>query len=141
MAKYCSQCGGQLATNNKYCTHCGYKIKSSANSSAIQDIAPQNAARQLKQAKGLVTRDSQGATAPIIATQRASVARSDFFRSLLISIGLLALAGVITGVSYSLAEPGGTYTVTTGLFLFGGINMLLTVTKFFQWVGAAIKAR
>jgi uncharacterized membrane protein YedE/YeeE len=41
---------------------------------------------------------------------------------LLVGLGMVLLGGIITGATYSAADPGGTYLVTTGLFLVGGLN-------------------
>lgn len=61
-------------------------------------------------------------------------ARAAFISSLLYSVLLLAIAGIVTGVSYAFAKPGGTYLVTSGLFLFGGIYLCLAIYRLFQWV-------
>ena len=45
-------------------------------------------------------------------------------KTLLIGVGFLVAGGVITAVTYSAASGGGTYVVTTGLFLVGAINVL-----------------
>lgn len=39
-------------------------------------------------------------------------------------VGLIVLGGIITAATYSAAAPGGTYIVTTGLFLVGGLTVL-----------------
>lgn len=44
-------------------------------------------------------------------------------RPLLFGLGMLLLGGVITASTYSAANAGGTYVVTTGLFAVGGINI------------------
>ena len=45
-------------------------------------------------------------------------------RALLWGIGMLVLGGLITLGTYSAASDGGTYFVTTGLFVVGGINLI-----------------
>jgi hypothetical protein len=45
-------------------------------------------------------------------------------RPLMWGIGLLVLGGIITLGTYSAASGGGTYVVTTGLFVVGGINLV-----------------
>jgi hypothetical protein len=45
-------------------------------------------------------------------------------------IVFLVLGAVITGITYSLASGGGTYVVTTGLFVVGGINIIIGIFKF-----------
>jgi len=39
-------------------------------------------------------------------------------------VGLIVLGGIITGATYSAASPGGTYLVTSGLFLVGGLAVV-----------------
>lgn len=41
-----------------------------------------------------------------------------------IGVGFLALGGIITAATYSATSPGGTYVITTGLFLVGAIMIL-----------------
>jgi hypothetical protein len=45
-------------------------------------------------------------------------------RALMWGTGMLALGGLITLGSYSAASADGTYIVTTGLFVAGGINLI-----------------
>lgn len=45
-------------------------------------------------------------------------------------IGFLALGAVVTGVTYSMASGGGTYVVTTGLFVVGGLYVIIGFFKF-----------
>lgn len=61
-------------------------------------------------------------------------ARSAFTSSLLYSVGLLALGGIVTGITYSMASSGGTYTVTTGLFLIGGIYFCVAIWNMLKWL-------
>lgn len=61
--------------------------------------------------------------------QKAEVYKKSEFRksgmtSLMIGVGLIVLGAVITGATYSAADPGGTFVVTIGLFLAGGIAVL-----------------
>jgi hypothetical protein len=45
-------------------------------------------------------------------------------------IVFLALGTIVTGITYSMASGGGTYIVTTGLFVVGGINTIIGVIKY-----------
>lgn len=47
-------------------------------------------------------------------------------------VGLLALGGIITGITYAMAGPGGTYVATTGLFLVGVVSGVVAVWRFAQ---------
>lgn len=49
-------------------------------------------------------------------------------------IALLVLGGIITGVSYSETDPGGTYTMTTGLFVIGGAYCCVGVYRTLRWI-------
>lgn len=62
-------------------------------------------------------------------TQRVEETKKSLFQSALSSIVFFILGGVITGVSYSLASPGGTYMVTSGLFLVGMISGVIAVWR------------
>lgn len=44
----------------------------------------------------------------------------------------LALGGLITGITYSMADPGGSYTVTTGLFLVGALSGVVAIWRLIQ---------
>jgi hypothetical protein len=63
--------------------------------------------------------------------------RSMGTKSLVIGIGLLIFGGIITAASYSSTDPGGTYVVTTGLFLVGGINVLVAIYRYIRWAVVA----
>lgn len=71
-------------------------------------------------------------------SQRTLDARASFLSSLLYSVGLLALGGIITGITYSIADDGGTYTVTTGLFVIGGIYFCVSIWHLLKWIAFAI---
>lgn len=72
------------------------------------------------------------------SSPRVLEARGKFLSSLLYSVALLALGGIITGITYSLASPGSTYTVTTGLFVIGGIYFCVAIWNMLKWL--ALKA-
>lgn len=61
-------------------------------------------------------------------------ARKALVGSGLTSLGCFALGSVITGITYSMAEDGGTYTVTTGLFLVGAITGLVALFQLLRWL-------
>lgn len=65
---------------------------------------------------------------------KAIEAKAKFLSTLLYSVCLLALGGVITGITYSMADPGGTYTVTTGLFVIGGIYFCIAIWNLMKWM-------
>jgi hypothetical protein len=67
-----------------------------------------------------------------LLNQRVDEAKRGLLYSGLSCIGLLLLGGIITGITYSMAEPGGTYTATTGLFLVGIITGVVAVWRFVQ---------
>lgn len=72
------------------------------------------------------------------SSPRVIEARAKFVGSLVYSLALLALGGVITGIAYALASPGGTYVVTSGLFLIGGIYFCVAIWNLLKWL--ALKA-
>ncbi len=45
-------------------------------------------------------------------------------RALMWGIGMLVLGGIITLATYTAASDGGSYVVTTGLFVVGGFNLV-----------------
>lgn len=59
-------------------------------------------------------------------------AKSGLLYSGLSCVGFLVLGGIITGVTYSMAEPGGTYVATTGLFLVGAISGVVAIWRLVQ---------
>lgn len=44
-------------------------------------------------------------------------------RDILAGLGLLLAALIVTGVTYALAAPGGTYYVASGAFIYGAISI------------------
>ena len=46
-----------------------------------------------------------------------------------VGIGFVLLGSVITGITYSAAKSGGSYVITTGLFLVGGWIVLKGIWK------------
>lgn len=64
--------------------------------------------------------------------EKVSEAKNGLLYSALICAGSFILGGIITGITYSMAEPGGTYTVTTGLFLVGLISGVIALWRLFQ---------
>jgi hypothetical protein len=68
------------------------------------------------------------------SSPRVLEARAKFIGSLLYSLGLLALGGIVTGIAYALASPGGTYVVTSGLFLIGGIYFCVAIWNLLKWL-------
>lgn len=59
-------------------------------------------------------------------------AKSGLLYSGLACVGLLTLGGIITGITYTMAEPSGTYVATTGLFLVGLISGVVAVWRLAQ---------
>lgn len=59
-------------------------------------------------------------------------AKSGLLYSSLSCVGLLTLGGIITGITYSMAKPGGTYMATTGLFIFGSISGVVAIWRLVQ---------
>ncbi len=55
---------------------------------------------------------------------KKSVFRQAGIKAFFIGIALIVLGVVVTGATYSIAKPGGTYIVTIGLFICGAINTL-----------------
>lgn len=61
---------------------------------------------------------------------RSDLKRRDGGKSIGCGLLMLIVGGIITGLTYSAAsEGGGTYVVTTGLFLIGGITLLVGIYK------------
>lgn len=46
---------------------------------------------------------------------------------------MLVIGGIVTGVTYSAAEGGGTYVITTGLFIVGGITL---ISGLYKWLSS-----
>ena len=63
---------------------------------------------------------------------RSELKRKEGGKSIGCGLLMLLVGGIITGVTYLFAlEVGGTYFVTTGLFIVGGITLLV---GFFRWI-------
>lgn len=68
-------------------------------------------------------------------------ARQSFIQPLVYAILLFIGGGILTGITYAMAKPGGTYWVTSGLFLVGGINLIISAWRFLKWLAIAAKHR
>ncbi len=71
-------------------------------------------------------------TRTALINKQISEAKGGLLYSSLSCVGFLTLGGIITGITYSLAEPGGTYVATTGLFLVGMISGVVAVWRLIQ---------
>jgi len=62
-----------------------------------------------------------------IVAQANDYKKSEFrkrgMKTVAMGVGFLLLGGVITAITYSAASGGGTYVVTTGLFLVGALTI------------------
>jgi hypothetical protein len=68
-------------------------------------------------------------------TQAVKNVKNTAVRTFLASLGFFAVGGILTGITYSLAKPGSTYLVTSGLFIVGAFNLLVSIINFFKWMG------
>ncbi len=75
------------------------------------------------------------------SSPRVLQARASFLTSLVYSLELLALGGIITGIAYVITSPGGTYVVTSGLFLIGGIYLCVAVWNLFKWLALIVSEK
>lgn len=62
---------------------------------------------------------------------RSEVRRKEGGKSIGCGLLMLIVGGIITGLTYSAASEGGSYFITTGLFVVGGITLL---TGIFRWL-------
>lgn len=67
-----------------------------------------------------------------VLNKQIADAKSGLLYSSLSCVGLLTLGGIITGITYSMAKPGGTYVATTGLFLVGAISGVVAIWRLVQ---------
>lgn len=67
-----------------------------------------------------------------ILDKQIAEAKEGLLYSSLSCVGSLILGGIITGVAYSMASPGGTYVATTGLFLVGAISGVVAIWRLAQ---------
>lgn len=67
-----------------------------------------------------------------LLNKQIAEAKGGLLHSGLSCIGFLMLGGIITGITYSMAKPGGTYVATTGLFLVGAISGVVAVWRLVQ---------
>lgn len=67
-----------------------------------------------------------------VLNKQIADAKSGLLYSGLSCIGFLTLGGIITGITYSMAKPGGTYVATTGLFLVGAISGVVAIWRLVQ---------
>lgn len=140
---YCANCGEQTTSSNNFCTNCGHKIsptkgRGGAHGSAISEM---RTSKSNVQTSTSIRRGHHASVSNAELTAGAhrrnrpevEAAKSEFLGSLLYSLALLVLGGVVSGLSYAFAEPGGTYYVTSGLLLFGGVYFLVAIYKLLKW--------
>jgi curved DNA-binding protein CbpA len=60
---------------------------------------------------------------------RSELKRKEGGKAIGCGLLMLVVGGVITGVTYAAAEGGGIYVVTTGLFIVGGITLIVGLYK------------
>lgn len=70
-----------------------------------------------------------------VENQRKEAVRKAAEKAFIRAFFWCALGVIVTAASYSSARPGGSYLITTGLFIFGGWNMLRAV--FYLMTGRA----
>ena len=86
-------------------------------------VEPVSAAYLVREVNNALVREVNNARK---ANQRASA-----LGSFGCAITAAAVGGVVTLVTYLIAEPGGTYIITTGLFVVAGISAVVGLTKLF----------
>jgi hypothetical protein len=110
---FCTSCGKQVPGDSKFCEHCGASITNSGEHSATKDeIILQNGQPQNVQTPPAKEKELQAA---LLLTEAKKAAN----RMILGGIGWIVAGLVVTGVTYSIAEPGGTYFVFWGLSVYG----------------------
>lgn len=97
--------------------------------------------RTYQRASDKILKAAQELASVEIEQQGIETERKTAITALLTGISCLVLGGVLTGITYSLAKPGGTYLVTTGLFLIGAINICLSIYRFMKWTLLKAKRR
>ena len=60
---------------------------------------------------------------------RSELKRKEGGKSIGCGLLMLIVGGIVTGLTYSAASGGGTYIVTTGLFIVGGITLIVGLYK------------
>lgn len=102
--------------------HAQHCVQSLARGASPDDVQQDLVARGLP----------PGIAAQMVARATARPARTDDAVELIgTGVALLVLGGVITGFTYSAASGGGTYVVTTGLFVVGAIRILQGIGRAF----------
>jgi len=66
---------------------------------------------------------------PKTMPQRVEETKKGLLQSALSCVVFFILGGIITGISYSLTSAGGTYMVTSGLFLVGMISGIVAIWR------------
>jgi hypothetical protein len=67
-----------------------------------------------------------------LLNKQITEAKNGLLSSGLGCIGFLTLGSIITGITYSMASPGGTYIATTGLFLGGALSGVVAIWRLVQ---------
>lgn len=101
---YCPDCGKKVKDTDKFCGSCGTKLMLA--SSSIQ--AQGNIGEEQKSAKSIKKGKMQ----------------------IIVGILLIVVGAIVTGISVLLASKSGTYYIYTGLFVVGGINIVIGFIRY-----------
>lgn len=112
---FCKNCGKQIPIDSKFCGLCG------ANNIKQQRETPHEESAH----KNSVAREDTPLTEhELQIALLMSEAKKVATKMILGGIGWIAAGLVITGITYSIAEPGGSYYVFWGLSIYGAYRLI-----------------
>jgi uncharacterized membrane protein YvbJ len=118
--RFCPNCGKSILEKYRFCEWCGEKI---------EDYLPEH--QRSDAAKSTPASDNQR-TYATLPTRVPTKEKDNGLASMGCGVVLLAVGGIITWATYSAASGGGTYVVTTGLFIVGGIALLRGLWRWYE---------
>ena len=103
---YCDKCGNKIVKNERFCSRCGQKTK--LEKIADRDTIVDYKIKHLPSAKEILKSEAEKAA--------NRMTKSGI---ILIIVGL-----ALTGITYALAEPGGSYYIFWGLPIYGFYRLI-----------------
>ena len=112
---YCPSCGKQIPIDSKFCGFCGANITKHPEDISREQPGYKSTADIEESALS-----HQGLQMSLLLNEARSVAN----KMILGGVGWIIAGLTITGITYSMAEPGGTYYVFWGLSIYGAYRLI-----------------
>jgi len=133
-ARVCPACSAFNPSAAYRCTRCGRALSATtpvAELVAAQRLAAERAAGQPLGERAVAGAGTAASVASVAPPPRRAHDETEDVSDEMIGLGvaMLVLGALITGITYAAAGGGGTYVITTGLFMVGVIRILQGIAR------------